>query len=91
MVLTQSKAFNQLQRIQVETGRDSEGQRVTIRVESYDERLGWYTAGSLALPLCQLPLLEQALEEMRRCNQSDEEAKIIPFPTGEAAIRNCVG
>jgi hypothetical protein len=53
---------------------------VKIRVESYDQGLGWYTSGSLVVPLHQLPLLEQAVEDMRKCPQEDEFADIIPFP-----------
>jgi hypothetical protein len=68
------------QRVQVQMERHPQGKRVKIRVESYDAGLGWYTAGALTVPLHQLPLLEQAVEEMRRVDTADEFADIIPFP-----------
>ena len=79
MTLTQSKTTQETQRIEVELDSTAVEKRVKIRVQSYDERLGWYTAGSLSLPMHQLPLLEQAIEEMRKqaCDDSDN---IIPFP-----------
>ena len=68
------------QRVQVQMERHPQGKRVKIRVESYDAGLGWYTAGALTVPLHQLPLLEQAVEDMRRVDTADEFADIIPFP-----------
>jgi len=58
------------------------GRCVKIRVEHYDEHLGWYTSGSLSLPLHQLPVLEQAVEQLRKGASSGETGseKIIPFP-----------
>ena len=79
MALTQTKIVEQSQRIDVQLEAGLE-QRVKIRVESHDERLGWYTAGSLSLPLHQLPLLEQAIEQMRRLQNAPDDDKIIPFP-----------
>lgn len=68
------------QRIGVEIERPR--QLVKIRVEHYDETLGWYTSGSLSLPLRELPLLQQAIEEMQSGVGSSEPelAQIIPFP-----------
>lgn len=62
--------------------RHSQGKRVKIRVENYDRGLGWYTSGSLTVPLNQLPLLEQAVQQMRTTERADQEeyGKIIPFP-----------
>lgn len=80
MALTQTKLAEQCQRIQVELEPDTSEKRVKIRLEKYDESLGWYTAGSLAIPLHQLPLLEQAVQEMRTYESSEEAGKIIPFP-----------
>ena len=82
MALQQSQPLEQSQRIQVEMERHRQGKLVKIRVEHYDERLGWYTSGSLSLPLHQLPLLEQAVEEMRTYESSEEtlSEKIILFP-----------
>jgi hypothetical protein len=62
---------------------DIKGARqVKLRVESFDDRLGWYSSGSLTLTLEQLPLLEQAIAEMRTyaraCN--DQPCEIILFP-----------
>lgn len=80
----------QCQRIQVTW----EGERHTAReprlkivLESHDVSLGWYTAASLAMPLHQLPLLEQALEDMRSARGSEragvmDGSNIIPFPGG---------
>ena len=85
MVEEAKVAESSQQRVQVQMERRSDGQRVKIRVESYDAGLGWYTSGSLQLPLHQLPLLEQAVEEMRRLPQEEEFADIIPFPGMQAA------
>ena len=73
------------QRVQVLLERTALGQRVKIDVESHDSVLGWYTSGALVLPLEQLPILEQAIEEMRRCPDREEYGKIIPFPGTLAA------
>jgi hypothetical protein len=67
------------QRIQVEMESNPSGRRVKIRVERFDDGLGWYTSGSLTLPIQQLPLLEQAVSDMRRVPEV-EFAQIIPFP-----------
>jgi hypothetical protein len=83
MALTQTQLAEQLQRVRVDMERTDSEKRVKIRIENYDQQLGWYTAGSVSLPLHQLPLLEQAVEEMRRSGQSDESAQIIPFPRFE--------
>ena len=82
MILQQSQSLEQSQRIQVELERRLQGEFVKIRVEHYDEHLGWYTSSSLTLPLQQIPLLEQAVEEMRTHQYSEEtlSEKIIPFP-----------
>jgi hypothetical protein len=73
---------DQVQRIQVELERCAQGKLVKIRLERYDECLGWYTSASLSLPLHQLALLEQAVHEMRACESSSEpiSEKIIAFP-----------
>jgi len=57
-----------------------QGKRVKIRVESYDNGLGWYTAGCVTVPLHQLPLVQQAIDDMRKISTEDEFADIIPFP-----------
>jgi len=75
--ITESESLAPIQRVQVEMERQP-GNRVKIRVENYDEQLEWYTAGSLSLPMHQIPLLEQALERLRA--QELAEDKIIPFP-----------
>ena len=68
-------------RVQVNLQRCSRGSCVRIEVEQHDEGLGWYTSGSVTLPLHQLPLLEQAIEEMRARTETDNEyGNIIPFP-----------
>lgn len=72
------------QRVEAQIERSTLGQRVKIVVESHDAGLGWYPSGALTLPLHQLPLLEQAIEAMRRRPLEEEEyGKIIPFPTGD--------
>ncbi|ODU24863.1 MAG: hypothetical protein ABS95_01345 [Verrucomicrobia bacterium SCN 57-15] len=88
MLSQQLESEEQSQRVRVEMESLPVGRRVKIRVENYEERLGWYTAGSLSLPLHQLPLLEQAVAEMRACEsfQEDLSDKIIPIP--ESAFRN---
>jgi hypothetical protein len=80
MLLQQLESAEQSQRVRVEMESHPTGKHVKIRVENYEERLGWYTAGSLSLPLHQLPLLEQAVADMRSCEASEEENKIIPIP-----------
>jgi hypothetical protein len=81
MALSHSEEGEQTQRVQVELELHRTGRQVKIRVESHDEHLGWYSSGSLKLPFHQLPLLEQALAEMRRCERPEEPvADIIPFP-----------
>jgi hypothetical protein len=80
-----AKCFQECQRVQV--SRDTQGaeQVVRIALERHDTALGWYTAGSLCLPLCQLPALEQALTDLSRsqclqCTGDSCGRKIIPFP-----------
>jgi len=82
MLSPQLEFPEQSQRLRVEMEPHPDGERVKIRVENHEERLGWYTAGSLVLPLHQLPLLEQAIESMRKRAAADEASgeKIIPFP-----------
>ena len=75
-----ASAVESSQRVQVQLQQHPHGKRVKIRIESFDEKLGWYTSGSLMLPLHQLPLLEQALEDMRSASTEDQFADIIPFP-----------
>lgn len=67
--------------------RDTHGAEQVIRIslERHDDELGWYTAGSMCIPLCQLPVLEQALEELSAsqsfaCAKAICGRKIIPFP-----------
>ena len=79
-MVEEAKLFESSQRVQVQMERHPQGKRVKIRVESYDDGLGWYTAGSLTVPLHQLPLLEQAVDDMRKISQEEEFAEIIPFP-----------
>jgi hypothetical protein len=82
MLLPETTPQTQNQRIQVQLETDGLEKKVKIRVENHDESLGWYPSGSLTLALHQLPLLEQAIGEMRVGNVPDEslEDKIIPFP-----------
>jgi len=80
MIVEEAAIAESSQRVQVQMERHPQGKRVKIRVESYDAGLGWYTAGALTVPLHQLPLLEQAVEDMRRVSTDDEFADIIPFP-----------
>jgi hypothetical protein len=91
MIVEQSNTLEQSQRVQVEIETQGSGKCVKIRVESHDPCLGWYTSGSLGLPLHQLPLLEQAVRQLG-CQAVSEDSggtphrgrpqgrKIIPFP-----------
>jgi len=79
-MVEEAKLCESAQRIQVEMERHVYGKRVKIRVENYDSGLGWYSSGSLTVPLHQLPLLEQAIDDMRTVDHNDEYADIIPFP-----------
>jgi hypothetical protein len=82
MISRQLNATEQRQRLRVEMEARETGKRATIRLESFDERLDWYTSGSLSLPLHQLALLEQAIADMRARASSEQGSgeKIIPFP-----------
>jgi hypothetical protein len=84
-MVEEAKLCERSQRVQVEMEAHPAGKRVKIRVECYDDGLGWYTSGSVVLPLQQLPLLEQAVDEMRRAPQENDCATIIPFPGISAA------
>jgi hypothetical protein len=82
---SEPKRFQECQRVQVT--RDTQGaeQVVRISLERHDDVLGWYTAGSMCIPLCQLPVLQQALDEMSAleclaCPEKTCARKIIPFP-----------
>ena len=79
-MVEEAKLCDSAQREQVELERHVHGKRVKIRVENYDSGLGWYTSSSLAVPLHQLPLLEQAIDDMRTVSREDDYAEIIPFP-----------
>ncbi len=70
------------ERIQVELEHDRAELRVRIWVEGYDEQRGWCPIGSISFPQHQLPLLEQALADMKSGPRHDATAtaKIIPFP-----------
>jgi hypothetical protein len=76
--------LKQCQRIDVVC--DGVRHHATITLERFDNALGWYPAGTLTLPLCQIPLLQQALEEMSAapiCSACPADAygqKVIPFP-----------
>ena len=78
--LSQAKLGEPTSRVQVEMDCRACGKRVKIRVEQHDEGLGWYTSGSLTIPLQELPLLEQAIADMRNEPVETEFADIIPFP-----------
>jgi hypothetical protein len=80
MIVENANIAQSSQRVQVQMERHPQGKRVKIRVESFDQVLGWYTAGAITLPLHELPLLEQAVDEMRKVPVEDESADIIPFP-----------
>ena len=82
MQATRSNFQAQLQRIQAELEPLERGQCVKIRVEHYDECLGWYTSSSLSLPLRQLPLLQQALARLNAQAPAEKPAppNVIPFP-----------
>lgn len=71
----------------MQVSRDTQGaeQVVRISLERHGDELGWYTAGSMCIPLCQLPVLEQALDELSAsqsfpCTEGIGGRKIIPFP-----------
>lgn len=90
---SQPPKAQECQRVQVTRETQGHDQVVRISVERYHATLGWYTASALTLPLCQLPLLEQAIGDLsameRNCSDCDEATcgrKIIPFPfaTGTA-------
>ena len=61
------------QRIQVFT----EKAQVKICLERFDQQLGWYTAGSLVLPLSQAALLQQTLQNVGTDAASLQAANII--------------
>jgi hypothetical protein len=82
------KSFEDCQRVQVIRQGNGPEQVVKITVERYNQCLGWYTAGSIAIPQHQLPLLQQALDELSvpNCTECPSSecpecpSKIVPFP-----------
>jgi len=80
MAAQQPNSVAQLQRIQVETEPDRFNPRLKIRIEHYDDSLGWYTSGCLSLGLQQLPLLRDALTEFAARKLAGEADNIILFP-----------
>jgi hypothetical protein len=79
------KRFQECQRVLVT--RDTQGAQQVVRIslERHDDTLGWYVAGAMCLPLCQLPLLQQALDELSAapCPSGPDNTcarKIISFP-----------
>lgn len=83
MALHQSQLTPPIQRLQVGVESLQAGKQLKISVESYDAGLGWYAAGSLSIPLHQLPLLEQALEALRSPATHEPgtpDRTIVPFP-----------
>jgi hypothetical protein len=88
MALQQAATFDQSQRMNVDLDSEGGARVYRITLERYDESLGWYTAGSLCIPLHQLPLLQQALTELGTVNRANESTQttagdnIIRFPGG---------
>ena len=82
MTVQQPSPLTQVQRVQLETESGRSDGRVKIRVESFDEALGWYTSGCINLDLDQLALVEQAIQTMRSSAHREEtfEDNIIAFP-----------
>lgn len=87
MISDTPNKFQECQRIDVvKLGQGADAQ-LKISIERFNECLGWYTAGALTIPNHQLPLLQQALEEIKTidCAECVEKVssanKIIPFPT----------
>ena len=81
-MLSESQRITPTERVCVETDETHGRRAVKIRVEGFDEQLGWYSSGSLTLGIEQLPLLEQAVAEMRQIerNRTEHVCEIIPFP-----------
>jgi len=82
MASHEHESRQQMQRLQVDLEGQPAARRLKISVESYAEGLGWYPAGSLTFPIHQLPLLEQALLELRQREepQIPNESNVVPFP-----------
>lgn len=80
MTLPQLEQLQQLQRVHVDVEGNSQFKRIKISVENYDEGLGWYSAGSLSLPLHQLPLLEQELQALRHEPTAPSGSNVVLFP-----------
>jgi hypothetical protein len=87
MISDSPKKFQECQRIDVAKQGLGAAAQLKISIERFDECLGWYTAGGLSIPIHQVPLLQQALEQMKSvaCAECSEAVcpakKIIPFPT----------
>jgi hypothetical protein len=75
-----AKTSQSCQRVSVQLERHVAGKQAKVSLESYDQVLGWYTSGSVTIPIQQLALLEQAIEEMRAAERDEKYEKIIPFP-----------
>ena len=87
-MLSETKRFQECQRVNVIKEAPGGEAQIKISVERYDDCLGWYSAGALSIPLHQQPLLQQALNDLQTtsscsdCAETDcSGKKIIPFPT----------
>jgi hypothetical protein len=88
-MVAESQIAPRSERVRVETESVGGSRRVKIRVEGFDEKLGWYSSGSITLAMDQLALVEQAIAEMRsieRARTQDHECEIIPFPREESML-----
>lgn len=68
------------QRVRVEVPEEEKTNEVKILLQRFDENLGWYTANSMNLPRCQIPLLQQAIERLNSPS-SPRSDNVIPFPS----------
>lgn len=82
-MLPEPNISNRSQRVRADVVQSDGLRQVKIRLETFDDKLGWYSSGSVTLGMEQLPLLEQAIAEMRSFerNRTAHVCEIIPFPT----------
>lgn len=91
-MVAESQITARSERVRLEAANGGGGtgsRRVKICVEGFDEKLGWYSSGSITLALDQLALVEQAIAEMRcaeRARTQHHECEIIPFPREESLL-----
>lgn len=90
-MVAENRVINHSERVSAEVVDTNEARKIKLRVETYNDGLGWYSSGSLMLGIEQLPLLEQAISQMRQMERARENHScvILPFPGITEEERDC--